>query len=320
MIGYDLIAVGRCGVDLYPLQIGRPLSEVDTFAKSLGGSAANVAVAAARYGHRVALVSRTGADTLGAYVRSELAAFNVDTRWVRPVSTAQPTPLTLCEIFPPDDFPIYFYRGPDAPDLQIHRTELDPDEIRATRVFWITGTGLSQEPSRSAHMMALRDRARAATTVLDLDYRPTLWPSPSHASAAVSEALAYATVAVGNVQECRIALGGTQVAPEDPDEIADALLDRGVRLAVVKLGPHGVLARTRDSSLRVPPVPVDVVNGLGAGDAFGGALCHGLLSDLPLERTLRFANAAGAHVAARLACAPEMPTADEVEKLLGEAQ
>jgi 5-dehydro-2-deoxygluconokinase len=312
-----VIVIGRCGVDLYPEQVGRKLPEVETLRKSLGGSAANVAVAAARHGRRVALISRTGADPLGEYVRAELAGYGVDNRWVTPVDTRQPTPLTLCEILPPDDFPIYFYRGYAAPDLEIHRTELDLDEICTVPILWVTGTGLSQEPSRSAHLLALRERASRspdATTILDLDYRPTLWPSPQQATTALNEALAYATITVGNLEECRIAVGES-----DPDAIADALLDQGVRLAVVKLGGQGVLAATAELRLRVAPIPVEVVNGLGAGDAFGGALCHGLLADWPLERVLRFANAAGAHVAARSACAPDMPSTEEIDRLLGEA-
>jgi 5-dehydro-2-deoxygluconokinase len=311
--GYDRIAIGRCGVDLYLEQTSRGLATVDTFTKSLGGSAANVTVATARHGRRAALISHTGADPLGDYVRDEPARYGVDNRWVTPVGTGQPTPLTLCEIFPPGTFPIYFYRGCAAPDLEVHRTELDLDEICAAQILWVTGTGLSAEPSRSAPLEALRERATGtpgAITILDLDYRPTLRPSPHHATQAVAEALQYATITVGNLEECAIAVG-----EKDPDADAEALLDRGVHTAVVKLGPHGVLARTGDETVRVAPVPVEVVNGLGAGDAFGGAFCHGLLSGWLTELVLR---SAGAYVAARLACAPAMPTRLQVEELIGE--
>jgi 5-dehydro-2-deoxygluconokinase len=120
-------------------------------------------------------------------------------------------------------------------------------------------------------------------------------------------------VAVGNREECEVAVGET-----DPVRAADALLERGVELAIVKQGPKGVLAKTRDETVVVRPFPVDVVNGLGAGDAFGGALCHGLLKGWGLDRILRFANVAGAIVASRLECSTAMPTAAEVERLLGE--
>nr|WP_260229755.1 5-dehydro-2-deoxygluconokinase [Streptomyces sp. Je 1-79] len=308
---YELITMGRLGVDLYPLQVGVPLARVETFGKFLGGSPANVAVAAARLGRRTALVSRTGADPFGAYLHEELAAFGVDDRWVTAVGE-YPTPVTFCEIFPPDDFPIHFYRQPRAPDLEIHPAELDLAAVRAARAFWVTGTGLSVEPSRAATLGALRERDGAELTVLDLDWRPTLWPDPAEAGPLYREALGSATVAVGNLDECEVATG-----EREPYAAARALLAAGVRLAVVKQGPKGVLAMTADGeSAEVPPLPVDVVNGLGAGDAFGGALCDGLLAGWDLDRTLRRANAAGAIVAGRLACSPAMPYADEIDLAL----
>ncbi|MET9994514.1 5-dehydro-2-deoxygluconokinase [Streptomyces mutabilis] len=311
---FDLITMGRIGVDLYPLQTGVPLAEVETFGKFLGGSAANVAVAAARLGLATAVITRTGDDPFGGYLHGALKEFGVDDRWVTPVA-AYPTPVTFCEIFPPDDFPLYFYRRPKAPDLEIHPRELDLDAIRAAAVFWMTGTGLSEEPSRTATLTALAHRAKSGTTVFDLDWRPMFWADPDQARPHYAEALRHATVAVGNLDECEIATG-----VREPRACAEALLAAGVELAVVKQGPKGVLAVHRDGrSAEVEPVPVEVVNGLGAGDAFGGSLCHGLLSGWDLERTMRYANAAGALVASRLACSSAMPTGAEVDDLLARA-
>ncbi|MDX3096554.1 5-dehydro-2-deoxygluconokinase [Streptomyces sp. ME01-24h] len=308
---YDLITMGRIGVDLYPLQTGVPLSQVETFGKFLGGSATNVAVAAARLGRTTAVITRTGDDPFGAYCHQALKEFGVDDRYVTPV-TGHPTPVTFCEIFPPDDFPLYFYRLPKAPDLEIDADELDLDAVRAAGVFWMTGTGLCAEPSRTATLTALEARARRGTTVFDLDWRPMFWPDPDEARPHYARALASATVAVGNVDECEVATG-----VREPRAAAEALLAAGVELAVVKQGPKGVLAVHRDgTSAEVPPVPVEVVNGLGAGDAFGGSLCHGLLAGWGLERIMRHANAAGAIVASRLACSSAMPTASEVQGLL----
>jgi 5-dehydro-2-deoxygluconokinase len=310
---FEVIALGRSGVDLYPLQDGVGLAEVSTFGKYLGGSATNVAVAVARHGHRVAIITRAGEDPFGDFVVSEAGRLGVDTRYISRVPDL-PTPVTFCEIFPPDDFPLYFYRLPKAPDLEIEASELDLDAIRAARIFWATVTGLSQEPSRTAQLTALAARDRQGTTVLDLDYRPMFWSDPAEASGWVARALEHVTVAVGNREECEVAVGET-----DPDRAADALLERGVRLAIVKQGPRGVLAKTADERVEVPTHPVQVVNGLGAGDAFGGALLHGLLEDWPLERTLRFANVAGAIVAGRRECSTAMPFTDEVLAELGEA-
>ena len=307
-MAYDLITMGRLGVDLYPLQTGVPLPQVTTFGKFLGGSAANVAVAAARLGHEVALVSRTGDDPFGTYLHEALRDFGVDDRWVTPVA-AYPTPVTFCEIFPPDDFPLYFYRQPKAPDLEIDAHDLDLDAIHEARIFWITGTGLSEEPSRTATLAALAHRAKSGTTVFDLDWRPMFWKDPSAARPFYEEALRHTTVAVGNLDEVEVATG-----VREPHAAARALLDAGVELAVVKQGPKGVLAVHRDgTTAEVPPLPVTVLNGLGAGDAFGGSLCHGLLSGWDLEKIMRYANAAGAIVASRLECSSAMPTVAEVE-------
>ncbi len=308
----DLVTIGRSGVDLYPLQSETHLEDVATFGKYLGGSATNVAAAAARHGLRTAIITRTGDDPFGRFVAQEIARLGIDNRYVTPVAGLK-TPITFCEMFPPDDFPLYFYREPVAPDLMIEPDELDLDAISAATIYWSTVTGLSREPSRAAHHAAWQARGRSPLTVLDLDYRPMFWPSREDASAEVSRALDHVTVAIGNLEECEVAVG-----ERDADRAADALLERGVELAVVKQGPKGVLAKTADETVRVPPAVVTVVNGLGAGDGFGGALCAGLVAGWTLDRTLRFANAAGAIVATRRECSTAMPTTGEVEAFLAD--
>jgi 5-dehydro-2-deoxygluconokinase len=313
---FDVVTTGRISVDLYPEQVGVPLAEVQSFAKSLGGTATNVAVAAARLGCRTALVTRVGEDPFGAYVRAEVARFGVDARWVGTDPQLR-TPLAFCEAFPPDHFPLLFYREPKAPDMNLAAGDFDLDAVRAARLLWATGTGLSDEPSRGALLTAMQARAAAAAggsrpiTVLDLDYRPMFWADPCEAGERYREALRHATVAVGNREEVEVAVGTS-----DPDEAAQELLALGVELAVVKRGPEGTLARTASERVEVEPIRLEVVCGLGAGDAFGGALCHGLLSGWDVERIVRYANAAGAVVASRLGCADDMPTAEDVEAAL----
>jgi 5-dehydro-2-deoxygluconokinase len=310
---FDVLTMGRIGVDIYPQQVGVSLREVTSFGKYLGGSATNVAVAAARYGRRSAVITRTGEDPFGLYLHDALRGYGVDDRFVSAVPEL-PTPVTFCEMFPPDDFPLYFYRFPKAPDLEISADDLDLHAVRSARLLWVTVTGLSQEPSRSATLAALQERGHGTLSVLDLDYRPMFWSSREEARSWVQEALPHVQVAVGNLDECETAVG-----EREPERAAKALHEAGVDLAVVKQGPEGVLAARGDERVVVPPVPVQVVNGLGAGDAFGGALCHSLLAGWGLARAMRFANAAGAIVAGRLACADAMPTEDEVESKLQEA-
>lgn len=310
MSQFDVITIGRVGIDVYPLQVGVGLEDVTSFGKFLGGSATNVAVAAAKYGLSSAVITRTGNDPFGKYIHNELVRLGVSDEFVSGV-TGLNTPVVFCEIFPPDDFPLYFYREPKAPDLEIKASELDLSAIRDAKIYWSTVTGLSQEPSRSAHFAAWEARARKENTILDLDYRTMFWNSPEEATAQVTRALEHVTVAIGNKEECQVAVGETE-----PMRAADALLERGVELAIVKQGPKGVLAKTKDETVEVPPYFVDVVNGLGAGDSFGGAICFGLLQGWGLEQMLKFANVAGALVASRLECSTAMPTREEVEEVL----
>ena len=163
----------------------------------------------------------------------------------------------------------------------------------------------------AAHHAAWEARGRAPLTVLDLDNRPVFWTSREQAREQVQAALPRVTVVVGNLDEVDTAVG-----TRDARAAAEVLLEAGVELAVVKRGPDGVYARTKDTEVEVPPIRVEVVNGIGAGDGFGGALCHGLLAGWPLERIIRFANAAGAIVTTRLECSSAMPTTEEVEDFL----
>ncbi|MBJ7434156.1 MAG: 5-dehydro-2-deoxygluconokinase [Microbacteriaceae bacterium] len=309
---FDVISIGRVGVDIYPLQVGVGLEDVTSFGKFLGGSATNVAVAAAKHGLNSAVITRTGNDPFGKFIHNELVRLGVSDRFVSGVEGLN-TPVVFCEIYPPDDFPLYFYREPKAPDLEIKASELDLDAIRDATIYWSTLTGLSHEPSRGAHHVAWDARGRKPLTILDLDYREMFWDSPELATVEAASALAKVTVAVGNKEECQVAVGET-----DPHRAADALLERGIELAIVKQGPKGVLAKTRDGAVEVPPYFVEVVNGLGAGDSFGGALCYGLIQGWELSDVLRFANVAGAIVASRLECSTAMPTTDEVLAIVKE--
>jgi len=309
-MSFDVITTGRIGVDIYPLQTGVGLEQVETFGKFLGGSATNVAVAAAKYGLKSAVITKVGTDPFGNFLIEELERLNVDTSYVGRDQSYK-TPVVFCEIFPPDDFPIYFYREPKAPDMEISEAELDLKAISEAKIFWSTVTGLSQEPSRSANLAALRSRAKKAHTILDLDYRSVFWVSPELATAEIAKALPLVTVAIGNKEECQVAVGETE-----PTRAADAMLERGVELAIVKQGPKGVFAKTKNESVEVPPHFMEVINGLGAGDSFGGALCFGLLQQWSLEKILRCANIAGAIVASRLECSTAMPSFEEVSEIM----
>jgi len=306
----EALTIGRVGVDLYPEQSGVPLAGVSTFAKSLGGTATNVAVAAARLGRRTAVLTKVGPDGFGDYVRQALDGFGVSPEFVGTSPDLQ-TPVVFCELNPPADPPLLFYRSPIAPDLTLTDEDVPWDVVESVPLLWVTGTGVSVEPARATQRKILEARGRREHTVLDLDYRPMFWPSVEQARAEIGGMLDHVTVAVGNRTEVEVAVGTA-----DPDTAADRMLERGLHLAVIKKGAEGVLVATPDGRSTVAPQRVEVVCGLGAGDGFGGALIHGLLSGWDPVRIAEYANAAGALVASRLACADAMPTAGEIEELL----
>jgi 5-dehydro-2-deoxygluconokinase len=306
----ELVTVGRISIDLYSDQLGADWRAARSFHKAVGGSPTNVAIAAARLGRHAAVVTKVGEDPFGDVALAELRDFGVDLRYAS-VEPGTVTPLAFAVLDPPEDPKLWFRRDQPVPDLQIHEGAVDPGTIAGVPVLWISGGALSQDPSRSAVESMLRARGRRAHTILDLDYRPSFWRSREEASARIGAAVAHATVAVGNREECDVAVG-----TGEPREAAAKLLERGVQLAIVKLGGDGVLLATADEQHVIAPPSIEVLCGLGAGDAFGGALCHGLLAGWPPERAVAFANAAGGIVASRLLCSQAMPFEREVLELL----
>jgi 5-dehydro-2-deoxygluconokinase len=306
----EVLTVGRVSVDLYADAAGAGWLDDQRFVKSIGGTATNVAVAAARLGHRSAVLTRVGCDPFGDYVIAKLKSFGVETSFVGR-DPALRTPLAFAALTPPEDPGLLFYRVPTAPDMQLQPGDVDDATVRDVDVLWVAGSAMAEEPARSTITGILATRTRRRHTVLDLDYRAVLWSSEAEASAVIGTAIDAATIAIGNRTECRVAVG-----TDDPDEAAGLLLDRGIAIAVIKLGGDGVLVATPDERTVVPPRPVEVVCGLGAGDAFGGAFVHGLLAGWPPARIVEYANAAGAIVAGRLLCADAMPTDREITDML----
>jgi 5-dehydro-2-deoxygluconokinase len=305
----DAYVVGRLSADLYPLQINTPLEEVRTFERFVGGFAGNVATGLARLGVAVAIVSAVGDDGHGRFVRRFLSDEGVDVRFLGTHPTLR-TALAFCEAWPPDNFPLTFYRDPTCPDWELRVQDMPFDELDNAPLVYVTGTGLAREPSRSTMLAILERRVAKSYTVFDLDWRPNLW---------LERAPEYQALARIGARLADVVIGGDgefSAAGFSPQEA----LRMGAKLAVAKHGPDGVSAHTPDGGEeRVPGLAVPVVNGLGAGDAFGAAFGAGLLAGLPVAEAIRRGNAAGAIVATRLSCSTAMPRADEVDALLAGA-
>jgi 5-dehydro-2-deoxygluconokinase len=262
------------------------------------------------------VLTKVGPDGFGSYARQALADFGVDNRFVGTAPELL-TPVVFCALDPPEDPPLLFYRLPTAPDLTLTAQDVPWQLVTEVPLLWVTGTGVSAEPARSTQLEMLSRRGRPDSvagrwTVLDLDWRPMFWQSPAEAHEQYQRMLPYVSVAVGNRSEVEVAVGTS-----DPRQAAHRLIECGVELALVKLGADGVLVATADSMTVVAPQRVKVVCGLGAGDAFGAAVVHGLLSGWVAVRIAEYANAAGAIVASRLACADAMPSLAELAELLG---
>jgi 5-dehydro-2-deoxygluconokinase len=307
-MGLEAIVVGRVGADLYPNQVETPLSKVRTFTRFAGGFSANVATGLARLGVDTAIVSRVGNDGHGQFVREFLASEGIDVRWLE-TDPRYLTPLVFCEVWPPERFPLLFYREPTAPDWEITSSSLDLATIRTTPVLLSSGTCLARSPSRETTLELMESHDEL--TVFDLDWRPSLWREPQDYPELARRACALASIVIGNEDELRAA-----TEQDDPEMGASDLLTAGPSAVIVKRGPRGVMGLTGTERVEVPGIDAPVVNGLGAGDAFAAALTAALLQRTAIGGALCEANAAGAYVAGQLACSEAMPTRPQLDEFL----
>jgi 5-dehydro-2-deoxygluconokinase len=254
------------------------------------------------------MLSRVGDDGHGEFCRKFLEREGVDTSWVG-VDPTYRTALAFCEAWPPDHFPITYYRTPSCPDWEIGFDDFPIAEAR--RIPWclLTGTGLARSPSRDVHFALAGERTKTQTA-LDLDWRSMLWDGTRPYRAYVHALVPLVDLVIGNESEFEAAFG------VDALSAARSALERGPGVVVLKRGGAGVRAITREGEEDIPGLPVEVVNGLGAGDAFCASLLDGLLSGLPIREACLRGNAAGAIVASRLSCSLAMPTRAEVDELL----
>ena len=310
---YDVLAMGRSCIDLYAHQTGVPITAVTSYDAYVGGCPTNVIVGSSRLGLKTALLTAVGDDQVADHVLHFLRRERVETRFI-PRKEGRRTSAVIVTIRPPDDFPLTFYRDNCADDaLTIADVERSP--IDESRVMFVTGTGMSREPSRTATLWAAeKSRRTGASVVLDIDYRPGLWPDAATFGSAVRTLARMADVVIGTEQEVEAAANES-----DPAAALRLLLALGPATVVLKRGAAGAtIWRQGCPSIDVPPFGVDVLNTLGAGDAFASGFLYGYLNDWPLERAARLGNASGAIVAGRHGCSISMPRFDEIETFVAD--
>src|SRR5262245_28038485 len=307
----DVIAVGRSSLDLYAHQIGCAMAEVRSFDAYLGGCPTNVSVGTRRLGLKSVLLTAVGDDQVGDFIVASLDREGVDTRFI-PRKPGRRTSAVVLTIQPPDRFPLTFYRD-NCADRALTIDDIARAPIANSRVVFVTGTGLSHEPGRSAtRAAAAAARAAGVPVVVDIDYRSDQWERAAAFSREVQVLLRSATLAIGTEEEIAAATG-----TDDFRDGISTLLATGIRALVAKRGGRGATIFQRDAPpSEVAPFPVDVLNALGAGDAFASGFLYGFLQDWPLERAVRLGNACGAIIVTRHGCANFMPTLDEVAAFL----
>lgn len=303
--------MGRSSIDLYAHEIGVPITSVKSFDAYVGGCPTNVAVGTRRLGVRSGLLTGIGTDQVGDFVLHFLQQEGVDTSSI-PRFRERRTSAALLTIQPPDRFPLTFYRD-NCADIGLTIDHVRQSPALRSRLIFVTGTGLSEEPSRTATLYAAEE-ARAAGTrvILDVDYRPGVWPSEEVFGANLRALARFAHIAIGTEEELR--------AATNRDDIADAcarMLDTGIELLVLKRGGDGARVFERGSPPQdVAPFTITVMNVLGAGDAFASGFIYGILQGWPPARAARLGNATGAIVVTRHGCANFMPTIPEVREFL----
>jgi 5-dehydro-2-deoxygluconokinase len=308
---FDLLCMGRSSIDLYAHQIGVPITAVKSFDAYVGGCPTNVSVGTRRLGLRSVLLTAVGEDQIGDFVLHFLSNEGVETRFI-PRKAGRRTSAVVLTIQPPDRFPLTFYRD-NCADIALTPADVDAAPIDRSRVIFLTGTGLSLDPSRAATFHAARrGREAGGRVIVDLDYRPDQWPSVEAFSTQVRALLGFAELAVGTEEEALAAANAGDI-----DAAVRTILKTGISAFVLKRGARGsTVCRADQPGADVAPFRIEVLNVLGAGDAFASGFIYGVLQGWTLEESARFGNAVGAIVVTRHGCANFMPTLDEVRAFI----
>lgn len=325
----DILTIGRSSIDLYSQDIGADFVDISGFNAFVGGSPLNIAVGAQRLGLQTALLTGLGADKIGDFILHFLQKEKVNTSYIPRISTARTSAVVL-GIEPPDRFPLVYYRD-NAADSQITIDHVIAANLPQFRLIEISGTALNLEPSRSAVFYAVEQAAaHGVEVVLDIDFRADQWADIRSFGLMVRAILPKVDIAIGTEEEvlaatlvdkAAVAIAHQQIsAPEvkgDLDQAIATILATGVKTLIVKKGAKGVTIYRKDQSPQdVPGFPVEILNVLGAGDAFASGFIYGHLQGWDLYKSCRMGNASGAWVVQKPGCANDMPTLQDALQLV----
>ena len=317
---FDLLTMGRSCIDLYSQDIGAPFPQIGGFDAFVGGCPTNSATGAARLGLKAAVLTAVGPDPVGDFVLNFLRTEGVCTDYVL-TKAGHRTSAVILGIEPPDKFPLVYYRD-NCADIELDIDDVLAAPIKDSRMFFFSGTGLSKEPSRSATMLAAElARQAGVPVVFDLDFRPDQWHDLRAFGVVARSVLRFVDVVIGSSEEVKAASisDPSQVTVEhlqisdarvkgDLRAAIDRLLTEGARAVVVKKGTEGSTVLTQEGEvIDAPPFPVEVLNILGAGDAYAAGFMYARLQGWDWYRAARMGNACGAIVVTRSGCANFMP-------------
>jgi 5-dehydro-2-deoxygluconokinase len=320
---YDVLAIGRSSIDLYANEIGVPFTEIKSFAAYVGGCPANISVGARRLGLRTALLTAVGEDHVGDFVLSFLEREGVATEFSAR-KAGRRTSAFILGIEPPDRFSLVPYRD-NCADLELTIDDVARAPVSESRVLLITGTGLSRQPSRDATFFAAEQaRAHGSKVVLDLDFRTELWPDSRAYGVAMRSIMHLVDVVIGTHEEVKRGVASGPIN-QSPDDVSDAptvgeqlltgikaVTASGPQALVMKRGPASTLIYLQGGEiLEAATFPVEVLNVLGAGDAFASGFLYGYLRGWDWQRSARMGNACGALLVTRHGCANFMPFEQE---------
>ncbi len=325
----DVITFGRSSIDLYSQNIGTPFNDIKGFDAFVGGSPLNIAVGCSRLGLNVSLLTAIGNDKVGEFILNFLKQEGVNTQCI-PVKNGTRSSAVVLGIEPPDKFPLVYYRD-NAADSQVDIDDVDNANIPGHKILLINGTAMNIEPTRSAtfHATEIANRNHMEV-VLDLDFRADQWHDYRAFGLTMRAILPMVGIAIGTEEEIlaatmndtsQVVIKDQQIsAPEIKGDINEAigrLLSLGIETLIVKRGQHGASIYKKDGTRQdVPGFPVDVLNVLGAGDAFASGFLYGILQGWDLKKACRMGNASGAQVVTKKGCANFMPTLMESVKFI----